>query len=433
MQTEITKTKLSNGLLVLLKEIHTAPLISQWIWYRVGSRDESPGATGLSHWVEHMQFKGTAKFPGGVLDKMISRHGGIWNAFTYLDWTAYFETLPAEVIDLSLRLEADRMQNSLFDEKDVEAERTVIISERQGAENEPLFRLSEALHHAAFQAHPYRQEVIGYMDDLKRITREQLYNHYRTYYVPGNAVLTLAGDFDTQEMLLKVRQLYESIPTSGVASHRVMTEPAQHSERRVEVNGPGETTYLRIAWHVVQASHPDFWALTVLDSLLTGPSSPNIIGGGLSNKTSLLYQALVDREFTVSVSGSLSTTNDPYLYSITMIVHPRRDVQEVVAVMDEELSRIQDSPPSEDVVARAVKQARALFAYGSESITNQAAWLGFAEMFADYDWFTGYLENLEAVTPQDVQRAAQVYLLPQNRVVGTYLPHETRTNDTGEE
>ncbi|NMC79356.1 MAG: insulinase family protein [Chloroflexi bacterium] len=152
----ITKVVLANGLTVFLKEIHTAPLISHWVWYRVGSRNEVPGLTGISHWVEHMQFKGTPQFPAGVLDKAISRDGGVWNAFTYLDWTAYFETMPADKIDLALRLEADRMVNSTYEPQEAHSERTVVISEREGNENEPLFRLDEAIQKAAFQSHPYR-------------------------------------------------------------------------------------------------------------------------------------------------------------------------------------------------------------------------------------------------------------------------------------
>ena len=179
MSDAITRIHLSNGLLVLLKEIHTAPIISHWIWYRVGSRNEIPGYTGISHWVEHMQFKGTPQFPAGVLDREISRQGGYWNAFTHLDWTTYFETLPVDKIDLALRLEADRMTNSLFTEEDVASERTVIISERQGNENEPLFRLSEEVQAAAFRVSPYHHEVIGDMVDLYHIQRDDLYQHYR--------------------------------------------------------------------------------------------------------------------------------------------------------------------------------------------------------------------------------------------------------------
>ena len=192
---------LTNGLKIRLKEIHTAPLISSWVWYRVGSRDEPSGHTGVSHWVEHMQFKGTPQFPASSLDRDISRDGGMWNAFTFMDWTAYLETMPADKIDLGLRLEADRMTNSLFEEKEVASERTVVISEREGNENEPLFQLSEAVQQAAFRVHPYHHEVIGDLADLKSMSRDDLYQHYRTYYVPNNAVLGVAGDFKTTEML----------------------------------------------------------------------------------------------------------------------------------------------------------------------------------------------------------------------------------------
>lgn len=422
MEATVTKHILTNGLLIILKEIHTAPIISQWVWYRVGSRNELPGITGISHWVEHMQFKGTEEFPNNVLDKMISREGGHWNAFTYLDWTTYFETMPADKIDLALRLEADRMQNSLFEPHEVNAERTVIISERQGSENEPLFRLTEALHKAAFTIHPYRNEVIGEMDDLRTIQREDLYQHYRTYYVPNNAVVAVAGDFNTQEMLTRLQELYENVPRGDETPQQEQLEPAQTEEQPVRVEGPGETTYVKVFWHVPPAIHEDIWALTVMGSLLTGPSSPNIIGGGISNKTSRLYQALVDKELGVSVGGGLYSTIDPYLYTVTIVVRPDRTAEQVVAALDAEIQRLQDSPPSQEDVSRAVKQARALFAYGTESITNQAAWLGYAEMFADYEWFEQYLEKLSTVTARDVQRVARNYMRRENRTLGFYLP-----------
>lgn len=421
---QISRVRLSNGLLVLLKEIHTAPIISHWIWYRVGSRNELPGMTGISHWVEHMQFKGTPQFPATVLDKAISREGGYWNAFTYMDWTTYFETMPADKIDLALRLEADRMINSVFDPQEVEAERTVIISERQGNENEPLFRLGEAVQATAFRTHPYRHEVIGELADLQKIQRDDLYHHYRTFYVPNNAVLAIAGDFDTEKMLHRVRQLFEPIPSGPLPEQQITPESPQTEEQRVTIEGPGETTYLQVVYHAPAASHPDFFPFTVLDSLLTGPSNLNMFGGGISNKTSRLYRALVEKELAVSVYGGLQATIDPFLYTITIIVRPGRSVEEVLSAMFDEVKRIQDTPPPVDEVARAVKQARALFAYGSESITNQAFWMGFSEMFSSYDWFVNYLHRLEIVTPQEVLRIARLYLHAQNRVVGVYLPSD---------
>jgi zinc protease len=422
MHNPITRLTLSNGLLVLLKEIHTAPLVSHWVWYRVGSRDEVPGITGISHWVEHMQFKGTAKYPGGVLDKAIARDGGYWNAYTNLDWTVYFETMPSDKIDLALSLEADRMVASLFDPDEVAAERTVIISERQGNENEPLFRLNEEIQAVSFRVHSYHHEIIGDLPDLHAIQRDDLYAHYRTYYVPNNAIVTIAGDFETDKMLERLRQLYEPLPAGSAPPRRLRPEPPQTGERSVTVEGPGETTYVQIAHHVVEASHPDFFPLVVMDSLLSGPSGLSLSGGGISNKTSRLYRALVENELAVSVHGGLHATLDPFLHEISIVVHPGRAPAEVIERVEEEIHALREVSPQPGELQRAVKQARALFAYGSESITNQAFWLGFAEMHATYEWFLNYLASLDAVRPEDVQRVAQSYLRPQNRVVGVYLP-----------
>lgn len=422
METEIKKLQLSNGLQVLLQEIHSAPIISVWLWYRVGSRDERAGITGISHWTEHMQFKGTARFPAEVLDKAVARDGGYRNAFTFLDWTTYFETMPADKIDLALDLEADRMHNSTFAPGDVESERSVIISERQGSENEPLFLLGEEVQAAAFRVHSYHHEIIGDMADLQSIQRDDLYKHYRAYYVPGNATLAVAGDFESEAMLARIRTLFEPLPDGKAAPQRTRPEPRQPGERRLTVEGPGETTYIQAAFHAPAATDPDFFPHLVTDSLLTGPSNQNLFGGGISNKTSRLYRALVEKELAVSVSGGLTATIDPFLYSIVVTVHPSSVAEQAIGAMDDEIKRLQDTPPPASEVDRAVKQARALFAYGSESITNQAYWMGYSEMFATYDWFLNYLDRLAAVTPDDVQRIARTHLRPSNRVLGVYLP-----------
>jgi zinc protease len=429
MKKNYKEFTLSNGLRVLLKEIHTAPLISSWVWYRVGSRDEPSGRTGISHWVEHMQFKGTPKFPASSLDRDISRDGGMWNAFTFLDWTAYLETMPADKIDLGLRLEADRMTNSLFDEKEVVSERTVVISEREGNENEPLFRLSEAVQQAAFRVHPYHHEVIGDLVDLKSMSRDDLYQHYRTYYVPNNAVIGVAGDFKVNEMLARIRELFEPIAAGPLPTRLAHPEPETSGEHRLTVEGPGETTFLEIAYHAPAGDDPDFFSLSVLDSLLSGPSGLSIFGaGGLSNKTSRLYRALVEKELAVGVNGSANTTLDPYLYSISITVHPKRKPEEVISAISDEVKRIQDEPVQAEEISRAIKQARALFAYHSENITSQAAWLGHAEMFSTYDWFLTYLDKLASVTPEDIQRTAQKYLRLQNRIIGAYIPAGAEVN-----
>jgi zinc protease len=278
---------------------------------------------------------------------------------------------------------------------------------------------------AAFRVHSYHHEVIGDLADLQSMQRDDLYGHFRSYYVPENAVLAIAGDFETEAMLSRIRELYEPVPGGSPEPPRLIRpEPAQAGERRVFVEGPGETTYIEVAHHVPEATHPDFFPLMVLDSLLTGPSNLNMFGSGISNKTSRLYRALVEKELAVTVHGGLQASIDPFLHTITMIVHPQRTADEVLEALYEEIGRLDEALPSPEELARAVKQARALFAYGTESITNQAFWMGFAEMFASYDWFLGYLDSLAAVTPEDVQRAAQTYFRPRNRIVGIYVPTE---------
>jgi len=415
MKKAFTQAQLKNGMKVMLKEIHTAPIISSWVWYKVGSRDEPTGKTGISHWTEHMMFKGTKKFPGGLLDKAISREGGRWNAATSRDSTRYYETMPAAKIDLALRLEADRMTKSIFDPKEVASERTVIISEREGSENEPGFQLGESMLHASFRVHPYQHEIIGDMADLHGITRDDLYSHYRTYYVPNNAVLSLAGDFDTKSMLKRIKELFEPIPMGKVPQRLIRPEPERKGETRLTVEGPGETMFTQVAYPFPNATHPDYFALQVLESLLNGAS-------GLSYKTCRLYRAIVDKGIAVDISGWSESTIDPFLYRFSIIHKQNTKPEKALAVLDAEIQKLQDKPAPAAEIQRAVKQARAVFAYGSENITHQAFWMGYTSMFSDYSWYTTYLSKLAMVMPKDVQRVAQKYFQPNKRIIGTYIP-----------
>lgn len=422
--SEVVRAKLENGLEIRLKEMHTAPLISSWLWYRVGSRNERPGITGISHWVEHMQFKGTPTFPAGVLDKAISRDGGVWNAGTWLDWTVYYETMPADRIGLAFDLEADRMLNSIFDPEEVESERTVIISELEGHENDPAFRLDEALQGVAFTIHSYHHEVIGKKEDLRSITRQDLFDYYRAHYTPQNALLAVAGDFEADEMLAQIEERFGPLQGGAPPQVVVEAEPTQGEERRVEVSGPEETPILQIGYRAPLPADPDFFSMAVLDSVLSGASSFSVFGGGLSNKTSRLYRALVEGGIAAAVHGGLAATIDPYLYVIRVTVRPGQSPQAALQTVDEEIARLQDNPVAQDDVEKAIKQAKALFAYDSESISNQAFWMGYSEMFDDYRWFESYLERVEAVTPGAMLEAARSRLVPEQRVVGVFLPEE---------
>ena len=290
-----------------------------------------------------------------------------------------------------------------------------------------IMRLGREVQLHAFTTHAYRSEIIGELEDLKSISRDDLYHHYHTYYQPNNAQICLAGDFNSSTMLKKLARLYQDMPPGPPPPHPAQPEPPPQGEKRVEVKGPGETTFIQMAYRAPAASHPDFFALSVLDSLLTGPSSLNMFGGGgVSNKTSRLYQALVEKEYTVGVEGGLSATIDPYLYEITLTVHPDKTPEMVFQAIDQEIQRLLEHKVTDVEVLRAIKQARALFAYGTENITNQAFWLGYADMFESYTWFEEYVQRLEKISPDDVLRAAQTYLSPSNRVIGIYIPDQIK-------
>ena len=417
----VTRHVLDNGMTVLLKEVHNAPIISWWVLYRVGSRNEHTGVTGISHWVEHMMFKGTPKYGAGVLDKQIDRVGGSWNAQTSLDYTAYFETLPAEHIGLALDAEADRMVNAAFDPEEVESERTVIISERQGSENSPFFWLGEEVQAAAFRVHGYHHEIIGDMTDLNTMTRDDLFGHYKRHYAPNNAIAVAVGAFDSAEMLAQIKALYGSIPAGESVKLFARPEPRQNGERRVQVERPSGSPLIQVAYKSPAANHPDWFALQLVNSILCGAE---MMGGGLDNKTSRLYKALVMSELVASVDASLYPTVDPFMYAISMAVHPGVESDAVIAALDVEIDRMRAGEITEEELARARKQARALFAYTTERVTTQAFYLAFAESMGGYEWFENYLDQLNAVTLEQVKAAAVEYLRPQNRTVGVLIPTE---------
>ena len=419
---DIRKTLLSNGLTVVLREMHHAPVASFWVWYRVGSRNEAPGITGISHWVEHMLFKGTPTYPQGQFDKLVAREGGVFNGMTWIDFTTYFETLPSDRIDLALRVESDRMVHAEFDPEETNLERMVIISERQGNENNPGFLLGEALQAAAFQAHSYHHSVIGWQADLESMTRDQLYNHYLTYYAPNNAIVAAAGDFAYDAMLARIEELFGAVPVGPSVPMVRLQEPVQRGERRVIVEGPGTTSYLEIGYRAPRATDPDFFPMVVLDSILGGAKGMSLFGGGTANRSSRLYKALVETELAADADCGMNPTVDPYLFSFSATVREGRSLEQVEAAMMAQIERITKEPVSEQELAKAIKQTRAQFAFSSESVTDQAYWLGFSESVADVSWFETFMQRLENVTVDDVQAAARAYLKRTQRNVGWYVP-----------
>ena len=412
----------ANGLTALVRASYNAPVATFWIWYRVGSRNELPGNTGASHWVEHMLFKGTPRFGKGELDRRVAREGGMFNGMTWMDWTTYFETLPADRIDLALDIESDRMVNALFEPDEFESERTVIIAEREGSENHPMFLLAEEIQSSAIKAHPYHHEVIGWKSDLVTMTRDELFGHYRRHYHPANAVVVCVGPFEPADMLATIERTFGAIPAGAPTAPVTMVEPPQRGERRVSVEGVDETAYVAVAYPAPAATDPDYFAFQILDSILGGAKSMNLFGGDPTNRSSRLYKALVDTELASGVSSGLAATLDPFLYSISAVVRSGADPMAVEAAITTEVERLRNEPVTAAELARAVKQARAQFAYSAESVTDQGFWLGFAEVLADQAWLAEYLDRLAAVTVADVSRVAERWLDARIRTVGHYVP-----------
>jgi zinc protease len=409
-------------MLVLTREVHSAPVAACCVWYRVGSRNETPGTTGISHWVEHMLFKGTPNIPKGEMDRLIARNGGTFNGFTASDYTAYFETLPADRIELGLRIEADRMVNSLFDADEIESERSVIISEREGRENDPEWWLSEAMMAATFQFHPYRNEVIGWKSDLRAITRDELFAHYQTYYMPNNAVLVLVGDFQTDVIMRQVEQHFAGLPIGPRLPVFRPEEPEQQGERRVVIRRPGPAQYVQICYHTPNNTHADFAPLVLLDAVLSGAKALGFGGGAQTNRSARIYRALVETQLAAYAGSGYRPARDPYLFDLDATVQEGHSADEIEAALLQEIEKIQQDGVDQAEMSKVIKQARALMAYSSESVTQQGLRLGMWEILDSYQRLDTLIDSLSAVTAADIQRVAQTYLTERNRTVGHLIP-----------
>lgn len=421
MNSHIHSTTLDNGLQVILKELHTSPIISSWIWYRVGSRNEVEGATGLAHWVEHMMFKGSAHFPKGSIMRLVDRYGGDCNAMTSRDFTAYYETLPSAQALLALQIEADRMVSAAFDPVETETERTVIIAEREGSENEPAFVLSEEVVASAFRVHPYHHQTVGWKSDLERITHEELLSFYRRYYGPQNAILVVAGDFQRDEILAQIADQFGSIPANPKPIEISRPEPPQRGERRLTVRMPGSTPIIRIAYHVPPVAHPDYLPLVILDGILSGGHAP-FSGGGALARSARLYRALVETQLASSASSYYQASLDTYLFNLGAVVRQERKANDVEDALLEQVRRLQEELVPQSDLQIAIRQTQAHLAYANESVSNQALALGMLAIVDNYSRLDGFLDELATVTPEDIMRVAQTYLVADNRIAGWFEP-----------
>jgi zinc protease len=427
--TAVRSEVLPNGLKVLVREIHAAPLVSVWAWYRVGSRDEAPGRTGVSHWVEHMNFKGTVNIPREQMKGLVERFGGMWNGYTWIDQTTYLETAGKDALDQLLFIEAERMAHGLYEPEDCESERTVIISELQGGENDPDQLLDQEVTATAFRAHPYRHPTIGWLPDLRAMSRDDLYGHYRRYYIPNNATLVVAGDVDADDVLRRVERTFGGIPPGSEPARITIAEPPQLGERRVVVERPGMTAYLKIAWHAPAALEPDFFPMLVLDAVLTGAKGANLwssFRGAPPQRKSRLYTSLVERSLASNVSGALLPTVQPFLYTLSLTAMQGVELRALESAVLEQIERLRTEGAREDEVARARRQLRARFVFETDSVTNIAHQLGYFETVAGPGYFPELSARVEAVTADQVSDVARRRLSSASRTIGWFNPVEQR-------
>jgi zinc protease len=421
--------RLDNGLTVVMRPMPQAPAVAVWCWYRVGSRDERPGITGISHWVEHMNFKGTRRIPKDQITRQVELAGGTWNGYTWLDVTTYFETVAPEALQAMLRLEADRMTGCLYPPAEVERERTVVISEMQGAENDPRTALDWEVTGTALQAHPYRWPTIGYLSDLQSITRDDLVRHYRAYHVPNNAVLSIAGRFETAAALRLVRRHFGKLRRAPDPPAVRTVEPPQAGERRVRMQRPSGATYLDFAWHAPAAADPDFPALLLADGLLAGGPSVNPWGGQDGRgpgKTSRLYRALIEGELASEVATQVLPTRHPYLYRIAVTARQGVEPERIETAVYAEIDRLARGDFEARDLERARNQFLARYALESESVTDVAHQIGFFETVSSCRVWLDLPRRVRALRADHVARVARERLDERRRTVGVLVPGEAR-------
>jgi len=421
----LRRATLDNGLKVLVQEEHAAPLASVWCWYKVGSKDERPGLTGVSHWVEHMNFKGTTNIPRDQVKGIIEQFGGGWNGYTWIDQTTYLETATRDALDRMLFIESERMANCLYHPDDCESERSVIISELHGGENDPDQFLDQEVVATAFKAHPYRHPTIGWLSDLETMTRDDLYGYYRRYYVPNNATLVIVGDVDTDDALRGVERHFGGIPAGDLPARQRTVEPEQTGERRVTIRRPGTTAYLKAAFHAPAVTDDGFYALLVLDAVLTGAYGLNLWSSFRippPQRSARLYRSLVEKRIASSVAGSLLPTEQPFVYIVSVTATDGTPLADVEAALVRELDLAARDGITEAELAKAKAQLKARLVFDNDSVTNIAHQLGYFETIAGVDVFGGLGGRIAAVTRDAVAASARAVLAPSNRTIGWFDP-----------
>ena len=407
-----TKT-LKNGMKVLVQSDHSIPNVALYIFYRIGSRNEHPGTTGISHFFEHMMFNGAKKYGPGELDKVMEANGGENNAYTNQNLTVYQDWFPRSALPLIFDIEADRIQYLQFDPKKIASEREVVASERRlRTDNDNGGLLDEQLWATAFIAHPYQWPVVGWMSDIEHWTMEDLKHHFEMGYAPNNATMVVVGDVTSDEIFQLCEKYIDPIPTHAPPPPVTTVEPEQLGERRLVVHKPAELPLLMIGYHVPQTNNPDFYALNILRTVL------------FQGESSRMYQRLVDKDqIALDVSSYVESAFDPTLAIV--VAQPKQGVDPAACekAIYEELDKAKAALISDQELEKAKNIRLVEFYHQMRTINGRANTIGTYEIyFGDYTKLFDAAKNYSAVTKEDVQRVAQKYFGANNRTVATLVP-----------
>jgi len=408
--------KLDNGLKILLLEDHNIPNVALYTYFHVGSRNERPGLTGVSHFIEHMMFNGTQRFGPGEFDRKMEFAGGSNNASTGEDMTGYTDWFPAPALESMIEMEADRMQGLLLDPKVLESERGVIASERRmGVENNNDSILSENVQATAIMAHPYHWDVIGWMSDILSWKRDDIMNYYRTYYSPNNAVLVIVGDFASARALELIKKYFSGIPAGAPPPVVATVEPPQMGPKNVLIRKEAQAPSFEIVFHAPNCTSPDFYPLSILGITL------------FNGESSRLYKRLVrDEQLAIYVRGGIHETVDPELFSINVKPRPGADLERLEAVIDEELNKVRSAGITEQEYQKALNMIRSQFYFSLQTISGKAGQLARAEILhGSFESLFTQMDKYAAVKREQIPEAAKKYLNDNNKTVGKLVPVAT--------
>ncbi len=422
--------KLENGLKIMIIEDSKSPLATFQIWYKVGSKDEPYGKTGISHFLEHMMFKGTKNYDSKKFSNIIQKNGGVDNAFTTRDYTMYFQTLPSAKIDISFKLESDRMVNLLLNKEDVEPEKMVVKEERRMRyEDDPHNSLFEEVVATSFKVHSYRWPIIGWMSDIASINREDLYHHYRRFYCPENSFIIVSGDISAQDIIPKLKDAFGQIPscnketkidsvatTNRAKMNGLPVEPEQKGQKRVYLKKEAELPYILKGYHVPTFPHEDSYALEVLSVILSG------------GKSSRLYKEIVyEKRLALNIFAEYQGLyKHPFLFLFGATASPKMEIEDVERSIYDEIEKIKKEPPSAYEVQKAKNQIEASFIFAQDSNFSKGLYTGIFELLGDWRLIDKYLDGIRKVSPEDINRVANKYLIDDKKTVGILIPIKSK-------